>query len=403
MGMNSCIIRLLPEGAKIKKLKNGWTASGNSNVTEHELIQHLIDRNTEIMVCVEDDRTKYLINKGIEMFVLNDRGYVQLAMLRVCFSWIETGLSEAYDLIAVISQKMPVKDWVNNLWGERVVYRKDFISKHLKRVKDNYSVFKQTYPDSKGERLTEAEFLDYNARKNRIVSTYHRNFSNYKILNSKEKSYITRKKEKPIITAADLIEKIKTEKSTFGVGSEISFWVRKAFPEKRITLYEAFQLMEMSDRLEYANPKCDYFGFDAVKSLNMALLAKLFNEDELYESFCEDAEKRRDYFYNMLKKGNGGKMPDGEENYILADLKGFLKGDKEHLEKLSAVRKKRHLNNDDDNYYHYEFFPKDELIYEDELLKIINREIDHYDIDKTISPEICDVMVAAELHADEVS
>ena len=43
-----------------------------------------------------------------------------------------------------------------------------------------------------------------------------------------------------------------------------------------------------------------------------------------------------------------------------------------------------------------------ELFYEDELIKVLKGEKDHYEVDKTISPEICDIMTAVEVRAIEL-
>lgn len=190
-------------------------------------------------------------------------------------------------------------------------------------------------------------------------------------------------------------------KNTFGgLGTVLLWFIQKALRENEITLYEAFQLMEISDR--YCNR--DKFWTDVyhvVESMNLALCAKLFNEDDMYKQFCSDANERLVIWFKVLKKSNGGELPKGG-HYILDDLDGFLSGDIKYMEKLSSVRKKASRSNPGYNAYHFECFPYDYLKYEDELIKIINGETYHYEVDKTISPEVCDMMTAIELRAIEL-
>lgn len=196
-------------------------------------------------------------------------------------------------------------------------------------------------------------------------------------------------------------KKIVKEDTKGSLGTVLLWFIQNALPKKAITIYEAFQLIEISNR--YRN--CDKFWStpsQVVEAMNLALLSKLFREESMYKQFCEDAKTRCEIWYKILKKGNRGKLPkDG--HYILDDLEGFLSGDLKHLEKLSSVRKNTRRNNSGDDAYHFEEFPYDYLKYEDELLKILKGEIDHYEVDKTISPEICDMMAAIELRADALS
>lgn len=196
------------------------------------------------------------------------------------------------------------------------------------------------------------------------------------------------------------IEKIIKKHNMISLGGAVRDFVRNALQEKVITIYEAFQLTEICDRFEHSGIRKDYFSDDVVLSMNMALMAKLFNENALYEQYCNDARERLNFWFDSLKKHNNGKLPEGS-HYLLYDLEGTLTGDLEHMEKLSSVRKYARRNNPGENLYHFEYFPYDYLKYEDELIKIIKGEVDHYSIDKTISPEICDMMIAVELRAIE--
>ncbi|MDE7279602.1 MAG: hypothetical protein K2N26_07755 [Oscillospiraceae bacterium] len=195
-------------------------------------------------------------------------------------------------------------------------------------------------------------------------------------------------------------QKIILKNTIGGLGTVLLWFIQKALQENEITLYEAFQLMEISNR--YRNR--DKFWADiyhVVESMNLALCAKLFNEDDMYKRFCSDANERLGIWFKVLKKSNDGELPkDG--HYITDDLEGFLGGDLKHMEKLSSVRKKASRSNLGYNAYHFECFPYDYLKYEDKLIKILNGETDHYEVDKTISPEVCDMMTAIELRAIEL-
>ena len=43
-----------------------------------------------------------------------------------------------------------------------------------------------------------------------------------------------------------------------------------------------------------------------------------------------------------------------------------------------------------------------ECSHKDGLIKVLKGEKDHYEVDKTISPEICDIMTAVEVRAIEL-
>lgn len=188
--------------------------------------------------------------------------------------------------------------------------------------------------------------------------------------------------------------KLVSENSRLRLGAEINNFIIEAIEQNMITIYEAFQLMEICDRITAEKYKHIAGTLDSVQSLNMALMAKLFNENALYEQFCCDARERLDIWLNDLKKLNRKRL----EDYILDDLEGFLSGDLEHMEKLSYVRK----HAEPDETHHFEYFPYDYLKYEDELIKILKGETERYEVDKTISPEICDMMTAVELRAMEL-
>lgn len=198
-------------------------------------------------------------------------------------------------------------------------------------------------------------------------------------------------------------EKILSEDKLIGVETELHSFMNHALDENAITIYEAFELELMSDSYQLraqSRPFRKRFtdSLDVVLSMNLALTASLFGEEKLYQQLCGDAEKRLDVWFDSVRDENGN-LPKGS-HYILDDLSGFLSGDLEHMEKLSYVRK--HTNKHSKNKYHFERFPYDFLKYEDELIKILKGEADHYNIDKTISPEICDMMTAVELRALEL-
>lgn len=190
--------------------------------------------------------------------------------------------------------------------------------------------------------------------------------------------------------------KIKNNTSKNSMGTMLLWFVRDALHEKTITLYEAFQLMEISDRM------CmDKFWTDSssvVQSMNLALLAKLFNENKLYEAFCRDAREKLDLWNKMLKKSSGGLLPDGY-HYILNDLDGCLSGDLKHMEKLRDIRKNAPRDDPGEDIYHFEYFPFDEFAFEDIYISLAKGELDRFDIDKTISYDVCFMMSEIEVRA----
>ena len=198
-----------------------------------------------------------------------------------------------------------------------------------------------------------------------------------------------------------ITEKIVLENSNWGLGIKLNSFIREAMAKKMITIYEAFQLYEISDRFCRNEINNRYHSFDAIISMNMALVAQLFNENALYEEYCNDARERLKLWLDSLKEINNGNLPKGE-HYILNDLEGFLSGDLKHMKTLSNVRKSAIRSNPGVYSYHFEYFPYDYLKYEDELIKVLNGEIEHYDVDKTISSGVCDMMTAVELRAIEI-
>ncbi len=188
------------------------------------------------------------------------------------------------------------------------------------------------------------------------------------------------------------------------LGTYLLWFVQKALPKKEITIYEAFQLMEMSIRYrDYISQRDNWSGCsDIVEFMNMALMARLFEEQELYKHFCTESLNKREIWYEGLKKDNGGKLPKMDKCYFLVDLEKILSADLESMEMLSQKRFAPKRTKDRLLIYHWTEFPYDHFVYEDELIKVLKGEIDHYDVDKTISPEICDMMVAIELRALDV-
>lgn len=188
------------------------------------------------------------------------------------------------------------------------------------------------------------------------------------------------------------------------LGVYLLWFVQKALPKKEITIYEAFQLMEMSIRYrDYISQRDNWSNCsDIVEFMNMALMARLFEEQELYKHFCAESLNKREIWYDGLKKDNGGKLPKMDKCYFLVDLEKILSADLESMEMLSQKRFAPKRKKDKLFIYHWTEFPYDHFVYEDELIKVLKGEIDHYDVDKTISPEICDMMVAIELRALDV-
>lgn len=187
--------------------------------------------------------------------------------------------------------------------------------------------------------------------------------------------------------------------SRLNLGNAIFWFVRNSLNDRLISLYEAYILMEYSERLNW----CDASGSainitdaDVIEEMNMALLAKLFNDQQLHDF----------YFNRALEMFADCKKRYAEhfsKHFIFSHFQEFLSGQCERMKELKDVRANTRRNNYKQFPHHYDVFPYDYFCYEEELIKILKGEIDHYDVDKTISPEVCDMMVAIELRADELS
>ncbi len=203
-----------------------------------------------------------------------------------------------------------------------------------------------------------------------------------------------------------IIQKINECCSKDSLGMELLNFVQSALSQKNITIYEAYQLAEISNRLlNFTEKGKEYPSADKViESLNLALLAKLFGDENLYERFCQDTLQNYDMHKQNFIKLNSEEAwnKSVHTHYILEDINGFLSADLKHMEILSVKRKETRKNSQKEFPYHWSYFPYDCFNYEDELIKVLKEKTDHYEVDKTISPEICDMMVAIELRADEV-
>ncbi|MDE7288502.1 MAG: hypothetical protein K2N71_03225, partial [Oscillospiraceae bacterium] len=73
--------------------------------------------------------------------------------------------------------------------------------------------------------------------------------------------------------------KIVSENSRLKLFAELEYFIIEAIEQNMITIYEAFQLMEICDRITTEKYKYIAGTLDSVQSLNMALMAKLFNEN----------------------------------------------------------------------------------------------------------------------------
>ena len=200
---------------------------------------------------------------------------------------------------------------------------------------------------------------------------------------------------------SDLTNKINTSTSKKRLGAHLLWFIQKALPQNDISIYEAFQLMEMSSRYRNSS-RSTLTTSHIVESINLALLSKLFDEEAMYKQFCIDAKEKCNIWHKYLKERNEWFLPK-DSHYILDDLDGFLSGDLEHMEQLSYKRAHTHRNSQKEFPYHWSVFPYDDFKYEDELIKILKGETDRYEIDKTISPEICQMMIDIELRVDDVS
>ena len=185
-------------------------------------------------------------------------------------------------------------------------------------------------------------------------------------------------------------------KTACAPGSQLYILARKGLEKGILSIYEAFQLqnqyMSLFEHRSIYTPD-----LDCVKSMNMALMARLFDEKALYDAYCADALSARDRLLRMTGSDKTG-------SFIMDDIGGFLGADREHMELLS---KKRHLSNrgmlddEEDETYHFHFFPYKSFAFEDEFLKVYRGSAEGYIPDKTVSGAVCDIMAAAELRKEE--
>ena len=197
----------------------------------------------------------------------------------------------------------------------------------------------------------------------------------------------------------EFAKNLSTANSKSKISTQLKTYIKEiGLVERTISLYESFQLMEIVYRLWCPSGKSTS-PETIVPNMNMALVALLFNENAMYSTFANECRYTLDW-YLRTSKSKDEKLRR-MDHYILSDLEGFLSADVIHLEKLMDVRlniSRRRYN----IHYHWGWYPYDFLPYEELLLKIRNGVIDHYEIDKTISPEVQDLMVAIELKAIEL-
>ena len=161
--------------------------------------------------------------------------------------------------------------------------------------------------------------------------------------------------------------------------------------------------MEESYRLNFEATNARFVSSpDVLKMMNMSLLAYLFNEKSLYFDFCKTTNNYLNKVINDMNPYGINGMNNIMSHYILGNLNSILSCDISHIMLLSNKRHNTHPNSRKEEPYHWWFFPCEYLIFEDELLRILNGEISQYEIDKTISSEVQDLMVAIELKAIEL-
>ena len=141
---------------------------------------------------------------------------------------------------------------------------------------------------------------------------------------------------------------------------------------------------------------------DIIHYMNMSIMAVLFCEPDMHKEFNRIANA----FMQIITSDISGKSKYKDKpvfsHYVLSDLNGFLTCDIDHLKILSYKRHNTNRNSTQEEPYHWWAFPYDYLVYEDELLKVYNGETDHYEVDKSISPTVQDLMVAIELKVMEL-
>ena len=186
--------------------------------------------------------------------------------------------------------------------------------------------------------------------------------------------------------------------SRLKLGNAVFWFVRNNLNDRSISLYESYILMEYSERLNWCNASGSVINItdaDVIEEMNMALLSKLFNDQQLHDFYFDRASE----MFECCKKRYKEQF---SKHFIFSNFQEFLSGKYKCMQELKDVRANTRRNNYKQFPHHYDVFPYDYFCYEDELINIFKGEKDHYEIDKTISPEICDMMVEIELRADEL-
>ena len=175
-----------------------------------------------------------------------------------------------------------------------------------------------------------------------------------------------------------------------------------------LTMYEAFQLYEIHLRLNRWVDR-SIPGSNIIPYINMALMSKLFEEDGMYEAFCESA--RNNEKAALIDDAKHARAQRGtiqeytlkyDMNHYLYNIEPALRGDRAMLELFAEKRSKiRGAARQNAFNYHITAFPW-EFNFERELLNIMDGAENKWAKQKDISPEVCDLMVAAEVRYDEL-
>ena len=165
MGMNSLVVRVLPQGCYIDVLDNMWNVKGKSTLSRDSVMKSLVIKHVVIYEDIRHERNVYLLNQGIEMLMDIRNDFVTCIQFKICLSWYESGLKELYDVLQYMQQGHILFDWVCNDEGLPIGNFEDFYNRHIKFNQDKIDIFRKSF-NEKEVCLTEGELYEFERKKN---------------------------------------------------------------------------------------------------------------------------------------------------------------------------------------------------------------------------------------------
>ncbi len=191
MGMNSMVIRVLPEKCFIEVKGDMWFVRGDSDLSIEGFLECLVSKGIEVLVKDDISSRAYLLNQGIEMLVEEKNDMIQCIQFRLCLSWIATGLKELHDILMCVSQQYVLYDWMNNSEGLLIGNSYEFVQRHMSLNQDKIEIFEKWFSEDEEVRLLEGEVQEYMRKRKRKLFKFKRKFMGYTLYGGRhEKSNI---------------------------------------------------------------------------------------------------------------------------------------------------------------------------------------------------------------------